>query len=164
MSIRSRVTKRSRSRLPARVFAPIKPRCNAVCVCACTRVSRICNALLFSLARSLCPSLHTTPLLPHAPASHLPLTERWTGARARTHSSIFDFLSSAPSRRHRRTSTRISRASLLSPTGVLVCVRCCELCRFQANSLVITCDDGSQLDVLQIQPPGKKPMDAKSFW
>ncbi|MGB1600736.1 MAG: hypothetical protein ACPIOQ_48800 [Promethearchaeia archaeon] len=29
---------------------------------------------------------------------------------------------------------------------------------------VITCDDGSQLDVLQLQPPGKKPMDAKSFW
>ena len=34
----------------------------------------------------------------------------------------------------------------------------------KANALVITCDDGSQLDVLEIQPPGKKPMDAKSFW
>jgi len=37
-------------------------------------------------------------------------------------------------------------------------------CDDKANTLVITCDDGSQLDVLQIQPPGKKPMDAKSFW
>ncbi|EKX42449.1 hypothetical protein GUITHDRAFT_141138 [Guillardia theta CCMP2712] len=32
------------------------------------------------------------------------------------------------------------------------------------NALVITCDDGSQLDAIEVQPPGKKPMDAKSFW
>lgn len=37
-------------------------------------------------------------------------------------------------------------------------------CDDKSNTLVITCDDGSQLDVLEIQPPGKKPMDAKSFW
>ena len=37
-------------------------------------------------------------------------------------------------------------------------------CDDKANTLVVTCDDGSQLDVLEIQPPGKKPMDAKSFW
>jgi methionyl-tRNA formyltransferase len=43
-------------------------------------------------------------------------------------------------------------------------VGCVLHCDDKANTLVVTCDDGSQLDVLEIQPPGKKRMDAKSFW
>lgn len=30
--------------------------------------------------------------------------------------------------------------------------------------LAITCGDGSKIGALQVQPPGKKPMDARSFW
>lgn len=32
------------------------------------------------------------------------------------------------------------------------------------NCLAVTCDDGSKIGVLQVQPPGKKGMDARSFW
>lgn len=33
-----------------------------------------------------------------------------------------------------------------------------------ANCLVVTCGDGSQIGLLEVQPPGKKVMDARSFW
>ncbi|CAN8075366.1 unnamed protein product [Agarophyton chilense] len=32
------------------------------------------------------------------------------------------------------------------------------------QTLVITCGDGSRLGLLQVQPPGKRMMDAASFW
>lgn len=34
----------------------------------------------------------------------------------------------------------------------------------KGDAMVITCDDGSQLEVLEVQPPNKRAMDAKSFW
>lgn len=34
----------------------------------------------------------------------------------------------------------------------------------EKNALVVTCGDGSRLGVLSVQPPGKKMMDAGSFW
>jgi len=34
----------------------------------------------------------------------------------------------------------------------------------KGDAIVVTCDDGSQLEVTEIQPPGKKVMDARSFW
>jgi methionyl-tRNA formyltransferase len=43
-------------------------------------------------------------------------------------------------------------------------VGCVLHCNAKANTLVVTCDDGNQLDVFEIQPPDKKRMDADSFW
>ena len=34
----------------------------------------------------------------------------------------------------------------------------------KGDALVVTCDDGSQLEVLELQLPSKKPMDARAFW
>lgn len=34
----------------------------------------------------------------------------------------------------------------------------------ERNCLAITCDDGSKIGAFKVQPLGKKPMDARSFW
>lgn len=34
----------------------------------------------------------------------------------------------------------------------------------ERNCLTILCDDGSKIGALQVQPPGRKPMDARTFW
>lgn len=33
-----------------------------------------------------------------------------------------------------------------------------------ASAMMVTCDDGSAIEVLEVQPPGKKPMPAAAFW
>jgi methionyl-tRNA formyltransferase len=37
-------------------------------------------------------------------------------------------------------------------------------CELRGDALVVVCDDGSRLEIVELQPPGKRVLSAKEFW
>lgn len=59
---------------------------------------------------------------------------------------------------------KIGRTTVLRPDGVM-CLGIHEVSfDEEKNCLAITCGDGSMIGLLEVQPPSKKSMDARSFW
>ncbi|CAI5536047.1 unnamed protein product, partial [Closterium sp. Naga37s-1] len=51
-----------------------------------------------------------------------------------------------------------------SPPGPAVAPEEVEEVRLEGQAMLVPCDDGSVLEVLEVQPESKRPMPAKAFW
>jgi len=53
--------------------------------------------------------------------------------------------------------TRVGPVSSRAPDTLLEC-------EFRNDALIVACDDGSSLEILELQPPGKRVLPARDFW